>query len=881
MTDDAGGPGGVSAAPTSGALAAWWRGARPRTLGAGLVPVVLGTAAAGQVIWWRFAAALVVAAGLQVGVNYANDYFDGVRGVDTGDRLGPPRLTATGAVSPRAVLAAALVSLGVAAIAGLALALATEPVLILFVGALALVAAVLYSGGPRPYAGLGLGELMVFAFFGLMATCGTAFVMVETVPAEAWWGGGALGFLAVAILVANNLRDIGTDAASGKRTLAVRIGDTRTRALYRAAVVAGFATIAVGVIVGIAVDGAGLPQWALFGLGGVGARDPPDGSGRLRDRPRPDSGAHRHGRDPRRARPAHRARLRARHVGSVRERGACVRVGGRLMEGADLNLACAWALVDGLVAGGLRHACVSPGSRSTSLAVAFARHPVVTVQVHLDERSAGFVAAGIARVTGAPVALACTSGTAAAEYLPAVVEASQSRLPLVVLTADRPPRLRGTGANQTIDQVGLYGGNVRGSLDLPVPEAAGQEAWWRQASREALEAALVDPVGPVHVNCPFEEPLSPSAAIELPAPTGEALELPARAAADLTAEEADRLAELVSGARGAVVIGPAPQTLAAAAGFWSRRLGWPVIAEPTSGARHPGLALAAGQALIGDAAWAGSHRPEVVIQFGAAPTTRATQAFVASAERLVVADRWHLDPDPDRLAAWRIAVDADALAAALADRSVDREEIGISLTGSPPVDELGAVRTGHVLPATERWVRAWTMGTASPAAALDGFLDGVDEPFEPRVARDVAADAPEGGTLLVGNSTPIRDLDLAMAPRDGLRVLANRGASGIDGLVSTAIGAASATGPPVALLGDLAVLARPRRRGVERPPRRDATLVVVNNGGGQIFAALPQRDLPEHKDLFITPHEADSAASPARRAPGTGAWIARTRSVPR
>jgi 1,4-dihydroxy-2-naphthoate polyprenyltransferase len=256
----------TATAERPGGLTVWWQGARPRTLGAGLVPVVLGTAAAGEVIWWRFGAALVVGAGLQVGVNYANDYFDGVGGVDTHERLGPPRLTASGAASPRAVLMAALVALGIAAVAGLALALATEPLLILFVGALALVAAVLYSGGPRPYAGLGLGELMVFLFFGLMATCGTTFVMVETVTAEAWWGGATLGFLAVAILVANNLRDIPTDEASGKHTLAVRIGDRATRRLYRIVVVAAFATIAIGVIVGIAIDGAGLPQWALVGL---------------------------------------------------------------------------------------------------------------------------------------------------------------------------------------------------------------------------------------------------------------------------------------------------------------------------------------------------------------------------------------------------------------------------------------------------------------------------------------------------------------------------------------------------------------------------------------------------------------------------------------
>jgi 1,4-dihydroxy-2-naphthoate octaprenyltransferase len=233
-----------------------------------VVPVLAGAAAADSFIPWRFVAALIVALGLQIGVNYANDFFDGIRGIDTPDRLGPPRLVASGAASPRAVLVAALVAIGAAGFAGLALALATEPVLILFVGALALVAAFAYSGGPRPYAGLGLGELMVFLFFGLMATCGTAFVMDERVPADAWWCGSVLGLLAVAILVANNLRDIPTDSATGKRTLAVRLGVARTRRFYRACVVAAFATIVVGVIVAIVEEGAGLIQWGLVGLAG-------------------------------------------------------------------------------------------------------------------------------------------------------------------------------------------------------------------------------------------------------------------------------------------------------------------------------------------------------------------------------------------------------------------------------------------------------------------------------------------------------------------------------------------------------------------------------------------------------------------------------------
>lgn len=239
----------------------WVLGARPRTLVAAVVPVALGAAAAGRtgVNVPRTLLALVVGVALQIGVNYANDYFDGVRGVDTKARLGPPRLVASGLAEPQAVAAAAIIAVAIAAAAGIALAALTSPWLLL-AGVLAVVALALYSGGPRPYAGLGLGEVAVFVFFGLVATVGTAYVQQLRVPAGAWWLAAAAGLMATALLMVNNLRDIPTDAVGGKHTLAVRLGESRSRVLLIATVIAALLLPSVTAALGV------LPRLALLSL---------------------------------------------------------------------------------------------------------------------------------------------------------------------------------------------------------------------------------------------------------------------------------------------------------------------------------------------------------------------------------------------------------------------------------------------------------------------------------------------------------------------------------------------------------------------------------------------------------------------------------------
>jgi 2-succinyl-5-enolpyruvyl-6-hydroxy-3-cyclohexene-1-carboxylate synthase len=498
----------------------------------------------------------------------------------------------------------------------------------------------------------------------------------------------------------------------------------------------------------------------------------------------------------------------------------------------DVSLACATALVDELVRGGVEHACLSPGSRSTPLALALARHPDITLHVYLDERSSAFIAVGISKASHAPVAVACTSGTAAAELFPAVVEASQSRTPLILMTADRPPRLRGTGANQTIDQDRIFGSYARALVDPPVPERDEDVQTWRAAGRKAIEAAGAIPNGPAHLNCPFEEPLVPERRASAPGRRGRSVVARVQPVEPV---DVHTLAGELSGARGAVLIGPMPAA-ATRSLLLADALGWPVLAEPLSGSRDPRFALAAGQSLAGDDPWRGAHPATVVLQIGATPTTRASQRLAAGAARLVVVDSANLDPDPERRSAIRVHADAEHVAERLLETPIE--------------------------PAGADWLVEWRAADAVARAALDEVLDAEERPTGLRVARDVAATIPPSGSLLVGNSTPVRDLDAAMVPRTGLRVLGNRGASGIDGLVSTAIGVATAlTGPTFALIGDLSLvhdLGSLVWSARHDPP--NLTIVVVDNGGGQIFSLVGHGDLPERDELFVTPHHADIEA---------------------
>ena len=496
------------------------------------------------------------------------------------------------------------------------------------------------------------------------------------------------------------------------------------------------------------------------------------------------------------------------------------------MTEGDVALACMRAFAGALVRAGVGEVAISPGSRSTPLALAAARERGLRVHVHLDERASAFFALGAAKATGRPAAVVTTSGTAAANLFPAVVEASMSRVPLLLLTADRPPELRGVGANQTIDQVELFGPYVRWFVDADVPTASeNARAEWEELARRAVARSLGPRTGPVHVNLPFREPLVPSGVpVELGGASLGGPPEPSDPSAAPTAAEVDALREVLALERGVIVGGSLRAACRPALDLGERR-GWPVIGEPTSRLRVPG-SMSAASLVLADPRFASGHVPEVVLQLGPAPTAREGLAFAAAAERLVIVDPDGVVGDPSRHAQLRIEAE--------------------------PAPLLETLLT-DVAPATSTaWLEDWRRADAAARGAVDELLDAWTEPFEGRIARDLAACLGDGSTLVVGSSMPVRDLDAYMAPRDGLRVFANRGASGIDGDVVSLAGR-----PTFALCGDLTLihdagsLLWSARRGYQ------AVFVVPNNDGGGIFDLLGQRGLPELETLFVTPHGLD------------------------
>lgn len=482
-------------------------------------------------------------------------------------------------------------------------------------------------------------------------------------------------------------------------------------------------------------------------------------------------------------------------------------------------------LFDELARGGVRDAVLAPGSRSAPLALALGDQDLIRVHVRIDERSAGFLALGLAMGRGAPVAVVCTSGTAVANLLPAALEARYAGVPLLLLTADRPPELRGIGANQTIEQAGLFASAVRVSVELGVPEARpGAVRYWRSVVRRALAAAgRPEDSAPVHLNLAFRDPLVPDGTEDWMEPLDPPSPPPGRGWSAY-GEPGPELADILGGdppERGAVLAGHGGrpgQTRELA-----ERLGWPLIAEPTANV-GPDAATAA-PLLLADAEFAAAHRPEVLITVGKPGLSRSVLAWAASARRHLVVDPRREWADPTRTAE-------------------------LVLPGLPSARRRAA----------GDWLASWQAAGRAARAAVDAVLDPAGL-TEPRLARDLVAALPTGATLFVGNSRPIRDVEAYAVPRDDLTVRANRGVSGIDGLVSTALGLAAAGGRTVALLGDLAFL-HDHNGLLIAPgePRPDLTIVVSDNDGGGIFSTLEAAGRPGFERFFGTPHGLDLAA---------------------
>jgi 2-succinyl-5-enolpyruvyl-6-hydroxy-3-cyclohexene-1-carboxylate synthase len=528
------------------------------------------------------------------------------------------------------------------------------------------------------------------------------------------------------------------------------------------------------------------------------------------------------------------------------------------MDTTNANTALASAFADELARCGLRHAVLSPGSRSTPLALALWRQEEIETTVIVDERSAAFFAVGAAQASGAPVAILCTSGTAAANFHPAVCEADHSAVPLLVLTADRPPELRGIGAGQAIDQLKLYGSSVRWFCEVGTHEADDDGLLhFRSTACRAFAVARGEPrPGPVQLNFPFREPLAPLAD-DGAVTASDPLALEGRGERPLTAvtpidmepsnfllgEVAGHIAEAPVGA---IVAGRQldPELreplahLAAAAGY-------PILAEPTSqlrcGPHDRSHVVTAYDLLLRDERFRSDASPELVLRFGEMPTSKPLRTWLADSE----ADQIVVDPacgwnEPTRRAAALLRADPTELAAGW------------------------AARLGEERPAPAMWLEA----ERAARDAIEAELSDLDAPTEPGLHLALAAAHGDGDLVYTASSMPIRDQEtfLPSIATDAI-FLCNRGTNGIDGLISSGIGAAHASGRPTTIVtGDLGLLHDIGGLAVLRDVSTPVRIIVVNNNGGGIFHFLPQEDaLPgaEFEALLGTPRGVDVAKAGA------------------
>ncbi len=528
------------------------------------------------------------------------------------------------------------------------------------------------------------------------------------------------------------------------------------------------------------------------------------------------------------------------------------------MDSTNANTALASALVEELARGGVRLAVVSPGSRSTPLALALWRQPEIEVSVIVDERSAAFFALGAAQATGAPVVLLCTSGTAAANYHPAICEADESAIPLLTMTADRPPELRGIGAGQTIDQVKLYGDSVRWFCEVGTHEADdGGLLHYRSVACRALAAARGEPrPGPVHLNLPWREPLAP-VPVEGAVTATDPLALEGRDPRPLTAVTPvdmeptefllDELAGHIAEARSGVIVAgrQLDPELRQPLAHLARVAGLPILAEPTSqlrcGPHDRSRVVSAYDLLLRDEAFRDSVRADLVLRFGEMPTSKPLRSLLADsgANQIVVDPRgaWN---EPTNRAAAILRADPTELAAGW------------------------AARLGEDRPAPSRWLEA----EAAALEAIGSTLDELDEITEPSLHRALGQAHSDGDLVYTASSMPIRDQEAFLPPSDTDAIfLCNRGANGIDGLISSGIGAAKASGRPTTIItGDLGLLhdigALAALREVSTPVR----VLVIDNNGGAIFGFLPQaKAMPddEFESLLGTPRGIDPAKAAA------------------